>query len=96
MRKFCNEGETPCPYLLFKRKPKCTRYNCRLAYSRLTIKGLGQLVKVELDSICKQTLGAICGDRIDFKAKHCSGADNPAQFAENCCADCSWYKNNVN
>lgn len=30
----------------------------------------------------------------DSESNSCPGAGNPAEFAENCCADCEFYKNN--
>lgn len=96
MRSYCNEGNTPCPYLDFKRKPKCTKYMCGLAYCKTKTKSLGTIITVEPAQICRTALDPLCDGLIDAASRSCTGAANPAQFAENCCADCSWYKNNVN
>lgn len=95
MRKYCNEGHMPCPYLDFKHKPKCTKYQCRLAYCKRTVRGLGTLIEVEPDAMCRFALDAFCDSLIDINSRTCPGAENPAMFAENCCASCSWYINKV-
>lgn len=96
MRSYCNEGNTPCPHLDFKRKPKCTKYKCDLSYCKSKTKSLGTIITVEPAQICRTALDSLCDGLIDAVSRSCTGAANPAQFAENCCADCSWYKNNVN
>lgn len=97
MRKYCNEGTLPCPYLDYKRKPKCTKYKCRLSYCKTKTKGLGTITTIELVSICRTVFNSSCCDTvIDTNSHTCPGAESLVMFAENCCADCSWYKSNVN
>ena len=96
MRNQCNEEKTPCPHLLLKRKPKCTRYHCGLSYSKYTIKGLGKFIVIEPAPICRITRDSFCDSLIDIDSHTCPGAGNPAMFAENCCADCPWYINKAN
>lgn len=96
MRKYCNEGDLPCPYLDFKRKPKCKKYKCGLSYCRTKTKSLGTITTVEPASICRTALDSFCDTLIDTNSRTCPGAGNPAMFAENCCADCPWYINRSN
>ena len=96
MRKYCNEGEKPCPYLDFKRKPKCTKYKCGLSYCKTKTKSLGTITTLEPASICRTTLDSSCDALINTDSHTCPGAENPAMFAENCCADCPWYINKAN
>lgn len=96
MRNYCNEGKLPCPYLDFKRKPKCTKYKCKLAYSKTKSKSLGTITTIEPPSICQTALDSSCAALINTDSRTCPGAGNPAMFAENCCADCPWYINKAN
>ena len=96
MRKYCNEGKLPCPYLDFKRKPKCTKYKCKLAYSKTKSKSLETITTIEPASICRTALDSSCGALINTDSHTCPGAGNPAMFAENCCADCPRYINKAN
>lgn len=96
MRKYCNEGELPCPYLDFKRKPKCTKYKCGLSYCKTKTKSLGTITTVEPASICRTALDTVCDTFIDVESRTCSGAESLVMFAENCCADCPMYINKTN
>lgn len=96
MRSYCNEDNTPCPHLDFKRKPKCTKYKCGLAYGKTKTKCLGTIITVEPAQICKMALDSLCDGLINAASRSCTGAANPAQFAENCCADCSYYITKAN
>lgn len=96
MRSYCNEGNTPCPHLDFKRKPKCTKYKCGLAYGKTKTKCLGTIITVEPAQMCRTSLDSICDGLINAASRSCTGAANPAQFAENCCADCSYYITKAN
>ena len=92
MRILCNEGDQPCPYLVCKRKPKCHKYKCGLAYEKRTSKSLGTIWTIEQTEKCVEA-------QIDYCAMHkkalgngkCHGAENPAEFIEHFCADCKCY-----